>query len=186
MNSLIINMYSLGERLGCSLPDLITRPAGRSVYGYLNSALNDLEDGGTMVLDFSGVKVIDSSFIDEMLVKILLEARKSSKVFYIKLKNFSEIAEININLVLRSYSLHKNKKIVVITENICHNNAFFIGPLSDEEKDIVEFLRINKSATTEDVSRFSGLPTREAEMILEELHAARAVRKDKAGNFLSV
>jgi hypothetical protein len=186
MDPLTINMYALAERLGCSPPDLITRPAGRDVYGHLKRVLNDLGDGGTMVLDFSGVKVIDSSFIDEMLVNILLEARQSPKVFYIKLKNFSEIAEINIDLVLRSYSLYKNKKIVVITENICHNNAFYIGPLTDLEKDIVEYLRINKSATPEEISRFSGLPSQEAERILEELHAARAVRKDNAGNFLPV
>jgi len=36
----------------------------------------------------------------------------------------------------------RNKKIVVITENICQNNAFFIGPLSDREREIVEFFPI--------------------------------------------
>src|SRR3990172_12357491 len=173
---MVINIFKKAEELGCKPPDLITRPVGRTMYGYLRSAPQTVEDGGTLVLDFTGIKVIDSSFIDEMLVKLLLDARESPKVLYIKLRNFSVIAEINIDLVLRSYSIHKNKKIVVITENICQNNVFFIGPLSDQETDIVEFFIINKSATTKNVVRFSGLAPHAVKRILEELHAMRAVR----------
>ena len=60
--------------------------------------------------------------------------------------------------MFRSYSNYKNKKIVVITENICQNNVFFIGPLSDQERDVVEFVRVNKSITADDVVNLRDSP----------------------------
>jgi 6-pyruvoyl-tetrahydropterin synthase len=183
---MIVNIFKKGEELHCRPPDLITRPVGRTMYEAIRDITSGLSDNETFVLDFAGIKVIDSSFIDEMIVKLILDSMESAKAFYIKLRNFSEITEINIDLVLRSYSNYKNKKIVVITENICHNHVFFIGPLSDKEKDIVEFLRINKSVSCNEVAKFSGLPAHEVQKILEELYSMRAVKKDNDGFFLAV
>ncbi|HQL82811.1 MAG TPA: hypothetical protein PK307_11440, partial [Spirochaetota bacterium] len=104
----------------------------------------------------------------------------------VKLKNISEIAEINIDMVFRSYSNYKNKKIVVLTENICQNNAFFIGPLSDREREIVEFLRINKSITQEDIVKYTGSPTGEVAGILEGLDALRVIKKENTGVFFAL
>jgi hypothetical protein len=183
---MIVNVSKKAEELRLNLPDLITRPAGRVMYERIRKIAGKMSDNETLLLDFAGIKVIDSSFIDEMLVRLLLDSADSVNHFYVKLGNFSQIAEVNIDLVLRSYSNYKNKKIVVITENICHNNAFFIGPLSDGEKDTVEFIRINRSATIEEVADFSGLPAREARKMLEGLFAMQAVKKNKEGVFLSV
>ena len=183
---MVVSVFKKAEELHCRLPDLITRPVGRIMYDTISNSVSSLSEGETLVLDFDGIKVIDSSFIDEMLIKLLLNSVESTKKFYVKLRNFSKITEINIELVLRSYSNFKNKKIVVITENICHNNVFFIGPLSDGEKSIVEFLRINKSATPSEVANFSGLPMTEARKILNELFSMRVVKKDKEGMFLAV
>jgi len=183
---MIVNVFKKGEELHCKLPDLITRSVGRIMYETIRNSLPAMSDGETLVLDFAGIKVIDSSCIDEMLIRLLLDSVESAKMFYVKLRNFSKIAEINIDLVLRSYSNFKNKKIVVITENICHNNVFFIGPLTDSEKNIVEFLRINKSATLSEIVNFSGLPMPEARKILNELFAMRVVKKDKEGMLLAV
>jgi len=183
---MIVNVFKKAEELHCKLPDLITRPVGRIMYETIRNSVPAMSDGETLVLDFAGIKVIDSSFIDEMLIRLLLDSVESAKMFYIKLRNFSKIAEINIDLVLRSYSNYKNKKIVVITENICHNNVFFIGPLSESEKNIVEFLRINKSATLAEVVNFSGLPIPEARKLLNELFSMRIAKKDNEGMFLAV
>ncbi len=174
---MVITIHKKAEELKIKTPDLITRPMGRQMYNTVRKAVDHVDGGETVVLDFSGIKVIDSSFIDEMIVKMILDSRSLSRAFYIKLKNISEIAETNIDLVFRSYSNYKNKKIVVITENICQNNVFFIGPLSDRERDVVEFLRVNKSITVDDIVRFTGQSREQVMKTMEDLDGMRAVKK---------
>ncbi len=119
-------------------------------------------------------------------MKLILDSKSLPRAFYIKLKNISEIAETNIDLVFRSYSNYKNKKIVVITENICQNNVFFIGPLSDRERDVVEFLRVNKSITVDDIVKFTGQTREQVMKTMEDLDAMRAVKKVKNDAFFPV
>jgi hypothetical protein len=88
--------------------------------------------------------------------------------------------------VFRSYSNYKNKKIVVITENICQNNVFFIGPLTDRERDIVEFLRINKSLSQEDIVKFTGSPPGEVAVILDGLDSLRIIKKENNGVYFAL
>jgi hypothetical protein len=183
---MVINIQKKAEELKIKTPDLITRPMGKRMYNYVKGAVEHVDGGETVVLDFSGIKVIDSSFIDEMIVKLILDSKSLPRVFYIKLKNISEIAETNIDLVFRSYSNYKNKKIVVITENICQNNVFFIGPLSDRERDVVEFLRVNKSITIDDIVKFSGQTREQVMKTMEDLDAMRAVKKVKNDAFFPV
>ena len=182
---MVIIIRKKADELKQKGPDLITRPMGRLMYQSIKSMLEHIREDETLLLDFLNIKVIDSSFIDEMIVRLVLDSRGGAG-FYVKLKNISEIAEINIDMVFRSYSNYKNKKIVVITENICQNNAFFIGPLSDRERDIVEFLRINKSITTDDIARFSGIPREEATGIMDGLHELRVVKKQDNGVFTAI
>ncbi|OHD65644.1 MAG: hypothetical protein A2176_13455 [Spirochaetes bacterium RBG_13_51_14] len=180
---MIITIRKKADELNQKAPDLITRSVGRVMYESIRNSIGSIKEEETLVLDFSGIKVIDSSFIDEMLVKLIFESREPGRPFYVKLKNFSEIAEINIDLVFRSYSNYKNKKIVVITENICQNNAFYIGPLSDQERDIVEFIRVNKSITLDDVATFTGRPRNQTEKIMNDLNEMRLVKKHDDGIF---
>jgi hypothetical protein len=178
---MVISIRKKANELKQKGPDLITRPVGRLMYQSIRAMLEHIREGETLLLDFQGVKVIDSSFIDEMIVRLVLDSRSEKVPFYVKLKNISEIAEINIDMVFRSYSNYKNKKIVVITENICQNNVFFIGPLSDRERDIVEFLRINKSITLDDIVRFSGIQRDEVTGIMDGLDALGVVKKQDNG-----
>jgi len=183
---MVINIQKKADELKIKTPDLITRPLGRQMYNAVRNAVEHVEGGETVVLDFSGIKVIDSSFIDEMIVKLILDSKSLPRAFYIKLRNISEIAETNIDLVFRSYSNYKNKKIVVITENICQNNVFFIGPLSDQERDVVEFLRVNKSITVEDIVTFSGQSREQVMKTMEDLDGMRAVKRVKDDAFFPV
>jgi hypothetical protein len=183
---MVINIKKKAEELKIKTPDLITRHMGRNMYDSIKNVVENINDGETLILDFEGIKVIDSSFIDEMIVKLILDSKTEQRGFYIKLKNISETAETNIDLVLRSYSNYKNKKIVVITENICQNNVFFIGPLSDQERDVVEFLRVNKSITIDDIVKFTGRPKDQVFKTMEDLDAMRAVKKQDKGVFFPV
>jgi len=173
---MVINVFKKAQELKLKTPDLITRHVGRVMYDAIKKMFEAVREGEIVVLDFGGIKVIDSSFIDEMLVRLIIDSRTCERPFFIRLKNISEIAEINIDLVFRSYSNYKNKKIVVITENICQNNAFFIGPLSDRERDILAYLRVNKSITVDDVAAFTGRPAGEARKIMDGLYALRLAR----------
>ena len=183
---MVISIRKKADELKQRGPDLLTRPVGRLMYQSIRTMLEHIREGETLILDFLNVKVIDSSFIDEMIVRLVLDSRNGETPFYVKLRNISEIAEINIDMVFRSYSNYKNKKIVVITENICQNNTFFIGPLSDAEMDIVEFLRINKSSTQEDIAQYTGTATGEVTGILEGLNALRVIKKEDRGVYLAL
>jgi predicted transcriptional regulator len=54
--------------------------------------------------------------------------------------------------------------------------VFFIGPLADQERDILAFLRVNKSAGVDDVASFTGRPREDVKKIMDELYALRVVR----------
>ncbi|MBN2077649.1 MAG: STAS-like domain-containing protein [Spirochaetes bacterium] len=183
---MVIKVKKKAEEMKLKSPDLITRHMGREIYGAVSSLVGSMGDGETLVLDFEGVKVIDSSFVDEFIVRLILESRRLEPLFYVKLKNISEISEMNIDMVLRSHSKYKNKKIVVITENICQNNAFFIGPLSDREREFIEFIRVNRSLTTGDVARFTGCSRDDVEKMMEDCHSMRIVKKDDRGIYSAV
>lgn len=183
---MIIQIFKLAKGLKLNYPDLITRPVGRIMYKKMKEMLQHASRNEVILLDFENIKVIDSSFIDELIVKLILESRDKSNLFFVKIKNISEIAEINIDSVFKSYSLYNQEKICVITTDICQNNSFFIGPLSVDEKEIIEFLRVNESASFNDIHKFSDLANDELLKLLESLFLLRLIRKNNDNIFLAV
>lgn len=180
---MIIDVAKIAKEVKVKLPDLITRPVGRMMYAATVKKLSIIGAGETVILDFSGVKVIDSSFIDEYIVKLILDSR--GKDFYLKLRNISPISEINIDSVFNSYSNYKDTRIAVAREEIGKNNRFYIGPLGEHERDIMDYLRINLNAGIEDISRFSGIDFNILKTLLEELSILRVIRRNN-GDFTSV
>ena len=176
---MIIKVKKAAQELKYKKPDLITRSLGKKIYAYIKEKIVDTLDNEVIVLDFEDIKVIDSSFIDELVVKLIIDSWHSSKIFYIKLKNISEIAEINIDSVFKTFSKYNDRNIAVITEDIRQNNSFFIGSLDALEQDIIEYLRVNKSASLDDLCRFTGLQVKRITDILNALFILRLVRKDK-------
>lgn len=179
---MIIDVAKIAREVKVKLPDLITRPVGRIMYAATVEKLSII-GAETVVLDFGAVKVIDSSFIDEYIVKLILDSRE--KDFYLKLRNISPISEINIDSVFNSYSNYKEKRIAVAREEIGRNNRFYIGPLIEEESDIMDYLRININAGIEDICRFSGMDFKILKNILEELSILRVIRRNN-GEFTPV
>ncbi|HNX23123.1 MAG TPA: STAS-like domain-containing protein [Spirochaetota bacterium] len=180
---MIIDVAKIAKEVKVKLPDLITRPVGRMMYAATVKKLSIIGAGETVILDFSGVKVIDSSFIDEYIVKLILDSRE--KDFYLKLRNISPISEINIDSVFNSYSNYKDTRIAVAREEIGKNNRFYIGPLGEHERDIMDYLRINLNAGIEDISRFSGIDFNILKTLLDELSILRVIRRNN-GDFTSV
>lgn len=180
---MIIDVSKIAKTVKVKLPDLITRPVGRIIYSVTLEKLSVIGTGETVILDFTGIKVIDSSFIDEYIVKLILNSREND--FYLKLRNISPMSEINIDSVFNSYSNYKEKRIAVAREEMGRNNRFYIGPLTEQERDILDYLRINTNAVIEDISRFSGIDFTILKNILEELASLRVIRKNN-GEFSPV
>lgn len=180
---MIIDVAKVAKEVKVKLPDLITRPVGRTIYAATVKKLSIIGTGETVILDFTGIKVIDSSFIDEYIVRLILDSRQ--KDFYLKLRNISPMSEINIDSVFNSYSNYKDTRIAVAREEIGINNRFYIGPLADRESDIMDYLRINFSAGIDDISRFSGIESEKLRRLLEDLTVLRVIRGNN-GEFTSV
>lgn len=183
---MVVNVKKKADELKIKGPDLITRTVGRDMYHAIKRMLEHMVHEEVVVLDFNGIKVIDTSFIDEFLVKLMIDGRTRKPAFYLKLKNISATAEINIDFVFKSYSNYGTQKLALVTEDICQSNNFFIGPLSDREKSIIDFIRVNKSSTTEDIVTFSGVEAAEMRPILDELHHLRLIRKEPGGLYYAV
>jgi hypothetical protein len=173
---MIIQIKKTASDLKIKSADLITRPVGRRVFAEVEKKLDVISIEETVVLDFEGIRVIDSSFIDEFIIKLYKLASDSSRIFYIKLKNISNITEINIDLVIKSYSNYKKERLVIITDDIRSNNSFYIGELSDFEKMIIEYLRRNRSASLEEISDHTETGSDKVLQTLRGLFSLRAVK----------
>ncbi|HOP62217.1 MAG TPA: DUF4325 domain-containing protein [Spirochaetota bacterium] len=180
---MIVNVAKLAREAKVKLPDLITRPVGRLMYSKMKEKLTIAGRGETVIFDFENIKVIDSSFIDEFLVKVIKDAEESD--FYIKLRNISAISEINIDSVFNSYSNYRDGRLAVIREELGKNNRYYIGPLTENESDIIDYLRINNHADSDEMARFCGQETMALTETLENLLRLRVIRRDN-GEYLSV
>lgn len=180
---MVINVYKFAKDAKVKVPDLITRPVGRLMFSRALEKLVNISEGEILLLDFAGIKVTDSSFIDEFIVKLIKHS--SEKKYYVKLANISDISEINIDSVFNSYSNYNDSRIAVSRAELGRNNRYYIGPLNEHESDIIDYFRINRSASVEDISRFTGLDLPVVKKIMEELIRLRLVRKNN-DDFTSV
>jgi anti-anti-sigma regulatory factor len=178
-----IQIRKIADELKLLAPDLITRMNGRLIYEKVMDRIKDAATDETVMFDLSSIKVMDASFIDELIVKTIKESKTREKRFYLKLKNISSATEINIDSVFDTYSYYNSEKIAVITDDICQNNNFFIGSLSSVEKDILDYLRVNMSAELKDLAEITGLDDEEMERITVELYSLRLVRRTGDNKF---
>lgn len=176
---MVINVYKMAKEAKIKVPDLVTRPVGRIMFNKAMDKLVNISEEEILLLDFDGIKVTDSSFIDEFIVKLIQDSEVRN--YYVKLTNISDISEINIDSVFNSYSNYNDKRIAVYRSELGKNNRYYIGPLNEQESDIIDFFRINRSAEPEDISRFTGLELASVQGIMSELYRLRLVRKTVTG-----
>ena len=183
---MIVQIKKLAQKIKIKSPDLLTRPIGRAMYEEIKKDLSVIKDEEVVILDFLDIRVIDSSFIDEFIIKLLDDTKHTDKKFYIKLRNISGIGQTNISSVFRSYSDYDDKKMVVMTEDICLNNNFFIGEMSDLEKDIINYFRVNRIASIHDIRSVTGLSAEETGNILRRLNNLRIIRANDSDSYAVV
>lgn len=180
---MIIYVEKTARELKIKDPDLLTRPVGRIMYSATMEKLLIIGAGEVVLLDFSGIKVVDSSFIDEYIVRLIHDS--GTRDFYLKLRNISFISEINIDSVFNSFSNYKQRRIAVARGDMGSNNRFFIGPLTELEGDILDYLRINQGASTDEIAGFSGIKPSELKKILDELSFLRVIKQNN-GEYTTV
>lgn len=183
---MVFNVKKIAESMKYRSPDLITRPIGRKIYAHVIKKMESVSPGEVIVLDCEGIMVMDSSFIDELIVRLVNDSMSSDSQFFIRLKNLSDSAEINIDSVFKSYSRYNSQKIVVITEDLCRNNNYYIGSVSGIEKDIIDYLRINRSAGIGEISKYAEKSPEEIYSVMISLVGLRIVRNLKEGIYSAV
>jgi anti-anti-sigma regulatory factor len=178
---MILQIKNTARDLKIRLPDLITRPVGRRMYERTRKSMAHVGDGEVVLVDFSGVQVIDSSFIDEFLLRLIEDSREESPVFFVKLANITPIIETNIDSVFSSYQAYNERRIAVVTESLTAMNSYCIGIISGHERDVLDYLRINRVAALGDIAAFVGMREEDALPLVEGLYGLRVVRREHSG-----
>lgn len=176
---MIIEIKKMAKSVKISSPDLITRPTGRIFYNRIMKKLDNVHPDEVVVLDFSGIKVLDTSFIDECIINLLKESQREDLPFYVRLQNVSDSMESNIEFVIKSYFSMNNEKIAVALDRMGRSQGNYIGALSEAEKDIVDFLMINKHVSAREIASYTGFDVENAEKILKSLYTMRLIRRSK-------
>jgi len=178
---MVIQIKNTARDLKIRLPDLITRPVGRRMYERTRKNMAHIADGEVALVDFTGVQVIDSSFIDEFLLRLIEDSRSNTPVFFVKLTNITPIIETNIDSVFSSYQTYNDRRIAVVTEHLTSKNAYHIGGITNPERDMLDYLKINKVAPIGDIATYVAKEYAEAAELLEGLYAMRMVRRAPSG-----
>ena len=178
---MVIQVRNTARDLKIRLPDLITRPVGRRMYERTRKNMAHVTDGEVVLVDFAGVQVIDSSFIDEFLLRLIEDSRGQAPVFFVKLSDITPIIETNIDSVFSSYQTYNGRRIAVVTESLTSMNTYHIGGITNIERDILDYLRVNRVAPVGDIASFIAKEDAEAVKLLEGLYAMRMVRRGPSG-----
>jgi len=178
---MIIKLNKIASELKLKIPDLITRPVGKDLFARVLKNLVNIHEGEVLLLDFEGYRVLDPSFIDEFIIRLIFKSRAEENHFYVKLVQISEIAAINIASVFKSYNNVNNIRLAVITDSLIGNN-YFIGDLQPQERDIINYLIVNKTALCPEIASFLEIGNGETEALLDSMHSMRTVRKLLDGN----
>lgn len=164
--------------------DLLTRPVGKKYYQSAEKKISSAMNGEVVILDFADIKVIDPSFADEFVINIVKLSH--SKDFYVRLRNLTKSAQSNISAIIDSYTDFAKKDYAVAVEDLLDNGTHFLGNIGLQEKEIAEFLRINKTASTKAISDNFSFTESKTVNCLKTLEKLRIVRTDETGKYFSV
>lgn len=105
------NLFAAIEDLRA--PDLATRELGLQAYPVLCNILSEINTGGVLVLDFTAVRVMDSSFAGGSVIRLLrelVEDKHGDK--YIVLTHTTDSTEYNLNMTIRGHGLKLGLQVI--------------------------------------------------------------------------
>jgi hypothetical protein len=181
-----VEAVKIAHKLKINISDLITRPVGKKFYNAAVKMLNVAGKDEVAVVDFTGIGVIDPSFADEFLVKLADYSRERG--FYLRVKNISRSAESNIRSVFDSYREFAKINYALAVEDTLSDKSHVIGGISEDGREIINFLNINKSSKVESIASGIGKSIGETAAELTKLLEIRLIRTDdkNQGYYFSV
>ena len=173
----MINHIDLGavlRRTVCDLySDLVTRPTGAAVRSGIERQLAEIGGRTLTVIDFSRVGLLDFSFADEIVAKLLLRERVSEggRDAYFVFRGLSESPLDAIDAVLERHHL-------AIVAQSPDGDAVLVGAVCDEERRAWQALaRLGRAADAPEVARETGLPLERAGALLDALWRRRLLMR---------
>ena len=168
----------IAHQLRISQTDLLTRPVGRKLYAKAASMIAHARPEEVVVLDFTGYSVIDPSCVDEFLIALVRDSMKPEKPFFLRLSHITPTMDMTIQGVFDTYSEFSGMKIGVITEELVSRRGYYIGKVTDDEKELLSYLRISDTSSPEEIARRLERDVDRIYVALEALYARRMVRKE--------
>jgi len=164
------------EELRNGSANLVTRETGRIILTRIEKELRNVNNGGIIAFDFSGIEVIDYSCADEVIAKFL--ARLQIGEYgdkYIFLQNLSPSQKENIQVALE----RKNLAVLSIDSE---KNWEIIGTLNNYLTDTLKVIMKEGKASTRELSDKLRLELNTASTRLLNLHKAKLVKKCEEKN----
>ncbi len=170
-------IYALKELMGQVLTNgsknLVTRETGKVIREAIENRIQD-EPGGTIViLDFSGVGIIDFSCAEEVIAK--MTARLNNMEYgdkYILLSKLTLNQEENIHAALES------KKLLALSLKGAEKPKY-LGVLNPYLMDTLEFILERKSITARELADLTRVEINTASTKLLNLYKARLVSRER-------
>lgn len=169
---------SIAKQLKISTTDLLTRPTGKRLYTKVASMIEHARAEEVVVMDFEGYSVIDPSCVDEFLIALVRDSMKPDKPFFLRLSHITPTMDMTIQGVFDTYSEFSGMKIGIITEELVSRRGYYIGKVTDDEKELLSYLRITDAASPEEIARRLERDVDRIYVALEALYARRMVRKE--------
>lgn len=173
-----IEIKKIAKRLGITGSDLLTRPEGRRLYAKVKPLIEKVHTEEVVVIDFATFKVVDPSCVDEFLVRIIRDSMNPAKPFFLRLRNITPAIDQNIASVFDSYSEFAGMRIGVVTEDLMSMRGYYIGKMSEKERELLAYLHVSKHASVNDLAEHLHADLPGVEKTLEDLYAIRLVRRD--------
>jgi hypothetical protein len=174
-----IMIGNIAKQLKISRSDLLTRPVGQRLYTKVSSMMKNLRPEEVVVLDFGGYSVIDPSCVDEFLITLVRDSMNPEKPFFLRLSHITPTMDMTISGVFDTYSEFSGMKIGVITEELVSRRGYYIGKVTDDEKELLSYLHITDAASPEEIAIRLERDIDRTYQALESLYARRMVRKEE-------
>lgn len=145
---------------------LITRRLGKEMKDYLLANLSEEEDNQILLLDFSGVKVLDFSWADEFVAKLAVEINADlhgNRALVVAHCSEDQFENINAALLQRSISLTALQK----------DRVFLIGDLKEPLLSTLNWVREQELVTARDLANHFAVAVNTASNRLSELAKRR-------------
>lgn len=158
-------MSQLFDRLGISGEDLVTRESGQLAYPILRDELRSTPAQDYLILDFTGVRVLDTSFARESVFRLLEEVTEGhygdSRFI---LKDVTEDTFDNLDTMMRR---RYEKKVFLFLDG---RDLRVAGHPEPNLEEVLQLLKERKELTAREVADTLGLEVNTASTRLKKLH----------------